>query len=450
MFLFSLNLNVETYAKYKIELTKDACNFEIDKKEPKCLIAYSTLNLTNSDVIVYIKSNEEIQSVEGWILKENKTEVYKVLEYNESGEIEIVDLAGNKTNVKYSVDWIDKEPPEIKGIENNECVNKYLNLEYTDNVEVAEVIKNKLGDLEVYVNYFYENILLNYERGFDQNSITVTIRTMPQGATEFSYYINGEKKAVTREKTYTFEGLNEGELYKISAKTTIDGEIYESNIREQRTAIFEEINLSETTNSVNLEMKNINEAAYKIRVAAWNEENGQDDIQNYYIENINNKEFKYEINIGNHGNKKGVYSVHVYIYDKNGNELGMYPGRYEFIEDRDDIEYEFNKDGTYEVIVKDTANNKTSKIFTIDTVKPVVNVKCTKTNNCCVINNVEITDSSKIVKVEYVRNDNVESIIEKTEITNDEIENYSFNNINSDSLFIKIYDEAGNCQIVKL
>lgn len=443
-------MNTESYAKYKFEITKDICNIQIDKEAPKCMIAYSTKNLTNDDVIIYIRANEEMQEMDGWTLEDNGKKAYKTIKENEAGEVKIFDLAGNKTKINYNIDWIDKEAPKIIGIENNEVTNKFLNLEYTDNIEIAEIIKNKLGDLEVYVNYFYQNIPSGYEKGFDKDSITVTIRTMPQGAEEFSYYINGELKTITKDKSYTFENLNEGELYEFYAETTINGEKNKSKVREQRTSMFDEMKLSEEGNYIKINGTNIKENVNKIRIAAWNEENNQDDIKNYYIENINNENFEYKVDIANHNNLKGVYSVHIYMYDINGNELSMYPGRYEFIEDRDGIEYEFDRDGTYEVIAKDTANNETTKIFKIDTVKPLINIETTKENNNCIINNIEIVDESNITKVEFGRNNNIEKIIENEEILNSEIENYVFENINNDNLFINIYDEAGNCQIVKI
>lgn len=423
----------------------------IDKTPPVCVVEYSTQTLTNDDVIVYIKSNEEIQEIEGFTLIENNTVAYRILEENEYLEIvEIKDLAGNRTKIIYNVDWIDKESPKIIGVENNEIVNEYLNLEYTDNVEIASIVKNKIGDLKIYINYFYENIISNYKRGFYQDNITVTIREMPQGAEEFSYYINGELKATTKEKSYTFENLNEGEIYEFYAETTKDGKTYESDKREQRTAIFEEITLSESEESIDLKMENILEDVDMIRLSVWSEENSQDDLIHYYIEDINHKSLEYKINIANHNNLKDIYSVHVYLFDKDGNELGMYPGRYEFIEARDSEEYEFDKDGTYEVIVKDTAKNETTKIFTIDTISPVVDIEYIKENNKCTIKNINIEDESKIVKVEYIVNGEIIETIEKEEILNTDISGYIFENINDSNLSIKIYDEAGNYQIANL
>ena len=452
IFLFLVNLNTESYAKYKIEIMESIYDIQIDKNPPVCMIAYSENKITNKDVVVYLKINEEIQEMDGWILEDDGKSAYRVLKKNESNVVILKDLAGNKTEVKYDVNWIDKEAPKIIGVENEEVVNKYLNLEYTDNVEIAKIIKNKIGDLELYINYFYQNISQSYHKGFEKNEITVSIRTMPKGATEFAYYINGELKAISKEKTYTFKNLDEGEIYEFKAETTVNGEKQESNIRQQQTAIFDEIIINENNNILDLNVTNLKENIDNIRISVWNEDSGQDDLRHYYINNIKEKDLDYKIDIANHENKKGIYNIHFYMFDEKGNELGMYPGRYQFIEDREK-EYEFNKDGTYEVIVEDTAGNKTDKTFTIDIddkEKPSVKIDRVIENNNYLVKITEIKDKSKIVKIEYVRNGVVEFAIEKDDIKVEDVKDYSFESINNDSLWVNVYDEIGNCQIVKL
>ena len=39
----------------------------------------------------------------------------------------------------------------------------------------------------------------------------------------YKFYINGELKAISKEKTYTFKNLNEGEIYEFKAETTVNG-----------------------------------------------------------------------------------------------------------------------------------------------------------------------------------------------------------------------------------
>ena len=71
-------------------------------------------------------------------------------------------------------------------------------------------------------------------------------------------------------------------------------------------------------------------------------------------------------------------------------------------------------------------------------------------NNNYLVKITEIKDKSKIVKIEYVRNGVVEFAIEKDDIKVEDVKDYSFESINNDSLWVNVYDEIGNCQIVKL
>ncbi|WP_273401389.1 immunoglobulin-like domain-containing protein [Traorella massiliensis] len=68
---------------------------------------------TNQSVTVTITADESIQEAEGWTLNEDGMTLTKVFDENTTGTITITDLAGNETEVSYTVSGIDKEAPEI-------------------------------------------------------------------------------------------------------------------------------------------------------------------------------------------------------------------------------------------------------------------------------------------------------------------------------------------------
>ena len=85
----------------------------IDKDSPIATVEYSTVEPTNGNVTVTIRSNEEIKQVEGWELSTDKLSISKEFTENVNGNVNISDLIGNETTVSYEVTNIDKESPVI-------------------------------------------------------------------------------------------------------------------------------------------------------------------------------------------------------------------------------------------------------------------------------------------------------------------------------------------------
>ncbi|NDO20510.1 hypothetical protein FMM68_12725, partial [Lachnospiraceae bacterium MD329] len=79
----------------------------IDKELPTAEIVYSTTEPTNKDVEVTVIPSERV--IEGEEFKHT---------FTENGEhiFTLTDLAGNQATIETKVDWIDKEPPEVKKI----------------------------------------------------------------------------------------------------------------------------------------------------------------------------------------------------------------------------------------------------------------------------------------------------------------------------------------------
>ena len=144
----------------------------IDKDVPELSVKYSITNKTNGDVTVTVKSNEEIQELEGWTLSEDKKELTKTYTENAEESIIVTDLVGNYEEVVIEVRNIDKIAPEISIeysdiIETKECVTvtiksneelqelegwtlsedkKTLTKVYTENVEETVTLKDIAGN----------------------------------------------------------------------------------------------------------------------------------------------------------------------------------------------------------------------------------------------------------------------------------------------------------------
>lgn len=70
---------------------------------------YSTKQTTDKEVTVTVKTNEEIQAVEGWTLSEDKKSMTKVYSKNTTETIVIQDLANNSTKVNIQIESIKEK-----------------------------------------------------------------------------------------------------------------------------------------------------------------------------------------------------------------------------------------------------------------------------------------------------------------------------------------------------
>lgn len=113
----------------------------IEKEKPQYEVKYSTTLSTNEDVIVTITANEEIQSIEGWTLSEDKKVLTKKYTENTEEEIIIKDIVGNsasKTIIK--INNIDKIKPEINiSYSITELTNQNIIVTITANEEIKEI-----------------------------------------------------------------------------------------------------------------------------------------------------------------------------------------------------------------------------------------------------------------------------------------------------------------------
>ena len=104
----------------------------IDKTAPTINVKHSTTNLTNGNVTVTVTANEEVQSVVGWALSNDKKSITKTYQSNAEENVQLKDLAGNTTNAKISIKNIDKEKPVITGVENGKVYKDSVTPKATD------------------------------------------------------------------------------------------------------------------------------------------------------------------------------------------------------------------------------------------------------------------------------------------------------------------------------
>ena len=128
-----------TDGEYELVVTDEAFNeikvsFIVDTKNPEGTLTYNIDKLTNKDVIVTLKTNEEVT------VTNNDGKFQYTFEENGEFTFEFVDIAGNKGSATAKVDYIDKDAPEVEVAYNNtKITNKNVIVKLTLSEEVKEV-----------------------------------------------------------------------------------------------------------------------------------------------------------------------------------------------------------------------------------------------------------------------------------------------------------------------
>ena len=112
----------------------------IDKSSPIANISYSTTKLTNQNVTATIKSNKEIQEVNGWNLSTDRKTLTKTYSENSLENVTIKDIAGNSTNINVNIKNIDKVAPLAKvSYDITEITNQNVKATILANEQLQEV-----------------------------------------------------------------------------------------------------------------------------------------------------------------------------------------------------------------------------------------------------------------------------------------------------------------------
>ena len=156
LLLVLISINKIDYCKYAYIFESTVIKLTRDANPPKCTVTYSTQDWTNENVIVTISVDKKVQQTSGFELSEDKKILSKTVYVNESDTVIVRDLSGNVVEVEYTVNNIDKEPPQIIGCENGKTYEESIDLDYIDNVEIANISIDKYSDnLEIYYNSEY-------------------------------------------------------------------------------------------------------------------------------------------------------------------------------------------------------------------------------------------------------------------------------------------------------
>ncbi len=227
-------------AKYTYHLEEEIVEFTRDSNSPICRVFYSESELTNQNVIVTIEANKEIEPVSGFLLSENKKVLSKEVSQNEKGEIVIRDLSGNYTETEYSVNNIDKEPPQIIGLENGGIYEAPIVFDFLDNHEIENIKIDR---------YSYELAIVGCRDLENPSNLTVHIDEHPLGSSKYRYYVDDKMYATVTNLEYTFVNLKENARIRVEALDEL-GNVLESCSLEKIVENYEKDKVKSVENEL--------------------------------------------------------------------------------------------------------------------------------------------------------------------------------------------------------
>lgn len=156
IFIVLLISGKSVFAKYIINpSTALIIETSLDRTPPILKTSYSTSSITNGDVTVTIKSNEKLKEVNGWTLSSDKLTLTKTYPANRTENIDVFDLAGNKSTANINITNIDKIIPTVQktAITNSNTSHtnyanssKEINLTFkvSDNIGIKNIDTSKM------------------------------------------------------------------------------------------------------------------------------------------------------------------------------------------------------------------------------------------------------------------------------------------------------------------
>lgn len=239
-----INLSVSVYANYNYIYTFKAFSLTRDDIPITFNIRKSIDDgvYTNKDIVLSIDFSKPIDKIEGFEISEDGKRLTKTIGENESQTIVVEDISGNRCEIPYSINNIDKIPPEIIGVESGGKYKRPQTINYADNVGIKDIYIDRYTSLgwTVYDDYYDTD----YYKGIDltSNSILVHLSGHPKNTYAYKYYLNGNLKAQTDQTKYKFTGLNPGTNYEVKVEA-IDknGSVLSKITSNVKTKYFKEI-----------------------------------------------------------------------------------------------------------------------------------------------------------------------------------------------------------------
>ena len=357
---FTYNLKVFSLSRDNTDITYNITRTENDKK------------YTNQDVLLTINLNKPIDFVSGFEISEDGKKLTKLITQNENNTFFVEDISGNRKEITYSVDNIDKILPEILGVEDGKTYNTNMKVSYSDNIGVDEIFVDRYSSLSIAMYPDY------YDTGFYKGinildkSIEINLKSRPKNTKYYNYYLDGILKGCSENKSFNFTGLTPGTTYEVTVEALDENKnVIESITKSYKTKYFSSIIGTKKENTFTANISGIDNKVKKLKVTSYCSQNENKKIT--YPEINSDRSINVELNALELTDvlKNGYYYLHIEFFDEDYKTLyetvccNIMFGTNYIVEEEIDV-YNFNIDGLYQIIVTDLAGNKTEKNIIIE------------------------------------------------------------------------------------
>ena len=368
IFIFSM----ECFAKYNYKFTLNAYKLSRDSSEITYVLSRteSDKEYTNKDVTLTIDFNKPIYEIDGFTISENRKKLTKVIKENEKNTITVEDVSGNKKEVTYEINNIDKIPPEIIGVEDGKTYTSNVTLDYKDNVGIKDIVIDKYSDLKLslYDDYYDTG---SY-KGTDLTDTTANIRVVshPKNTKTYKYYINNSFKAESTNTQYNFTGLKKGTSYTIKVEAIDEnGKVLQTATRGIKTRLYSKITgTKNSSGAFSVTVSGIDSSIDSAVAVAFTDSSGKN-ITYPSIKSDRSLSVTFKAQAVTETIKSGYYYFHLQLFD-DGAHVDTACCNIVFKESSSSSStgntlYKLTTNGNYHIIVTDLAGNKTEKYITI-------------------------------------------------------------------------------------
>lgn len=368
IFIFSM----ECFAKYNYTFTLNAYNLSRDSSEITYVLSRteSDKEYTNKDVTLTIDFNKPIYEIDGFTISENRKKLTKVITENEKNTITVEDVSGNKKEVTYEINNIDKIPPEIIGVEDGKTYTSNVTLDYKDNVGIKDIVIDKYSDLKLslYDDYYDTGAY----KGTDLTDTTANIRVVshPKKTKTYKYYINNSFKVESANTQYNFTGLKKGTSYTIKVEAIDEnGKVLQTATRGIKTKLYSKITgTKNSSGTFSVTVSGIDSSIDSAVAVAFTDSSGKN-ITYPSIKSDRSLSVTFKVQAVTETIKSGYYYFHLQLFD-DGAHVDTACCNIVFKESSSSSStgntlYKLTTNGNYHIIVTDLAGNKTEKYITI-------------------------------------------------------------------------------------
>lgn len=365
-----LILSLEVLAKYNYKFTLNAYKLNRDASEITYTLkrSESDKEYTNQDVILTINLNKPIYAIDGFTISEDRKILTKTITENEKNTITVEDVSGNKKDIFYEINNIDKIPPEIIGIENGKTYTSNVTLDYKDNIGIKDIVIDKYSDLKLSMNDDYYDT--ESYKGTDLTDTTANIRVIshPKNTKTYKYYINNSFKAESSNTQYNFTGLKKGTSYTIKVEAVdVNGKVLQTATRNIKTKMFSKITANKTSSGTfSVTVSGLDSSIDNAIAVAFTDSSGKN-MTYPKVKSDHSISVTFATSAITSNIETGYYYFHLQFFD-GGNHVDTACCNVKFKESSSGSSttsgntlYKLTTNGNYHIMVTDLAGNKAEK-----------------------------------------------------------------------------------------